>query len=53
MAKKGKRRSDQLPVLHPDAARIDVGTSERFVAVSADRDPHRVGPFPRQANVLS
>ena len=27
MAKKGKRRSDQLPVLHPDAAGIDVGAS--------------------------
>jgi hypothetical protein len=35
MAKKGKRRSDLLPVLHPDAAGIDVGASELFVAVSA------------------
>jgi hypothetical protein len=42
MAKKGKRRIDQLPVLHPDAAGIDVGASELFVAVSADRDPQPV-----------
>ena len=28
MAKKGKRRCDTLPVLHPDAAGIDVGASE-------------------------
>ena len=33
MAKKGNRRCDQLPVLHPDAAGIDVGASELFVAV--------------------
>jgi transposase len=46
MAKKGKRRCDTLPVLHPDAAEIDVGASELFVAVSADRDPHSVRSFP-------
>jgi transposase len=46
MAKKGKRRCDTLPVLHPDAAGIDVGASELFVAVSADRDPHPVRSFP-------
>jgi hypothetical protein len=39
MAKKGKRRCDTLPILHPDAAAIDVGASELYVAVSADRDP--------------
>lgn len=39
MAKKSKRRCDTLPVLHPDAAGIDVGASELYVAVSADRDP--------------
>jgi len=38
MAKKGKRRCDTLPILHPDAAGIDVGASELFVSVSADRD---------------
>ena len=47
MPKKSKRRCDQLPVLHPDAAGIDVGASELFVAVSADRDPHPVRSFKR------
>jgi hypothetical protein len=37
MAKKSKRRCEELPILHPDAAGIDVGASELFVAVSADR----------------
>ena len=46
MAKKSKRRCDTLPVLHPDAAGLDVGASELFVAVSADRDPHPVRRFP-------
>jgi hypothetical protein len=41
MAKRSKKRCEELPVLHPDAAGIDVGASELFVAVSADRDPHR------------
>ncbi len=46
MAKKSKRRCDTLPVLHPDAAGIDVGASELYVAVSADRDPQHVRSFP-------
>ena len=46
MAKKGKRRCDTLPILHPDAAGIDVGASELYVAVSADRDPEPVRSFP-------
>jgi transposase len=46
MAKKSKRRCDTLPVLHPDAAGIDVGASELYVAVSADRDPQPVRSFP-------
>ena len=41
-AKKSKRRCDTLPVLHPDAAGIDVGTSELYVAVSADRELRRL-----------
>src|SRR6202049_857365 len=56
MAKKGKRRSDHLPVLHPDAAGIDVGASELFVAVSADRDPQPIRSFPtftRDLNALA
>ena len=46
MAKKGKRRCDALLVLHPDAAGIDVGASELYVAVSADRDPQPIRSFP-------
>jgi transposase len=46
MAKKGKRRCDTLPIQHPDAAGIDVGASELYVAVSADRDPNSVRCFP-------
>jgi len=46
MAMKGKRRCDTLPILHPDAAGVDVGASELYVAVSADRDPHPVRSFP-------
>jgi hypothetical protein len=55
MAKKGEKRCEQLPVLHPDAANIDVGTSELFVAVAADRDPQPVRGFPtftRDLNAL-
>jgi len=46
MVKHGHKRCDQLPVLHPDAAGIDVGASELFVAVGADRDPQPVRRFP-------
>jgi transposase len=46
MAKKGKRRCDTLPILHPEAAGIDVGASELYVAVAADRDPQPVRSFP-------
>jgi hypothetical protein len=56
MAKKGKKRCEQLPVLHPDAAGIDVGASELFVAVAADRDPQPVRSFPtftRDQNALA
>jgi transposase len=45
MARKGKRRCDQLPVLHPDAAGIDIGANELFVAVPADRDTDPVRSF--------
>jgi hypothetical protein len=31
-----------LEILHPDAAGIDVGGSEHWVAVSPDRDPEPV-----------
>jgi transposase len=46
MAKRSKKRSEELPILHPDAAGIDVCASELFVAVSADRDPQPVRSFP-------
>jgi hypothetical protein len=46
MAKKSTRRCDTLPILHPDAAGIDVGASELYIAVSADRNPQLVRSFP-------
>jgi hypothetical protein len=55
-SQKSKRRCDELPILHPDAAGIDVGASELFVAVSADRDPEPVRSFPtftRDLNALA
>jgi len=45
MARRGKRRCDQLPVLHPDAAGIDIGANELFVAVPPDRDTPPVRSF--------
>jgi transposase len=48
--KKGKGSSRMLPVLHADAAGIDIGAEEIFVAVPADRaeDPVRsFGTFTR------
>lgn len=34
-----------LDIVHPDAAGIDVGGSEHWVAISPDRDPEPVRPF--------
>ncbi len=45
MATRRKKRVQDLPVLHPDAAGIDVGASEILVAVPADRDPEPVRSF--------
>lgn len=56
MAKRSKKRCEQLPILHPHAAGIDVSASELFVAVSADRDPQPVRSFPtftRDLNALA
>ena len=56
MAKRSKKRCEELPILHPDAAGIDVGASELFVAVSADRDHQPVRSFPtftRDLNALA
>jgi transposase len=44
MSRKGSKVA-QLPVLEPDAAGIDIGATEVFVAVPADRDPEPVGSF--------
>ena len=46
MATKRRKRTEDLPVLHPDAAGIDVGASELFVAVPADRDSEPVRSYP-------
>jgi transposase len=43
---KGKKRMEQVPVLHPDAAGVDIGADEIFVAVPADRDDKPVRSFP-------
>jgi transposase len=40
-----KRQSEMPPVLHPDAAGVDIGTEEVFVAVSSDRDAEPVRKF--------
>src|SRR3989442_14986915 len=56
MPKRSKKRCEELPILHPDAAGIDVGASELFVAVSAGRDPQPVRRFPtftRDLNALA
>jgi transposase len=41
--KKNKRVA--LPVLHPDAAGIDIGATEIYVAVAADRDAEPIRSF--------
>ncbi len=45
--KRGKNRRQQgsLPVLKPNAAGVDIGAREIFVAVPADRDPEPVRSF--------
>ena len=49
MARKGKARKTDgavLPVMRPDAAGIDIGATEIFVAVPVDRDAECVRSFP-------
>jgi transposase len=49
MARKGKARKTDgavLPVMRPHAAGIDIGATEIFVAVPADRDAENVRSFP-------
>ena len=45
MATTRKKRVHDLAVLHPDAAGIDVGASQIFVAVPEDRDAESVRSF--------
>jgi transposase len=49
MAKKTKSKAKgscrMLPVMHPDAAGVDIGAEEIFVAVPADRDVESVRSF--------
>ncbi len=42
---KSKKTIAVLPVLHPDAAGVDIGATEIYVAVSPDRDPESVRSF--------
>lgn len=44
-SKKGKRSAAALPILHPDAAGIDIGATEIYVAVPPERDPEPVRAF--------
>jgi transposase len=41
-----RNRVSSLPVIEPNAAGIDIGATEIFVAVPADRDPEPVRCFP-------
>ena len=43
---KAARGASELPVLRPNAAGIDIGATEIFVAVAPDRDPEPVRAFP-------
>jgi transposase len=48
MAKKGKQNNpppDNMPILHPHAAGIDVGAEEHWVGVPADRDAQPIQKF--------
>jgi transposase len=40
------REPATMPVVHPHAAGLDIGSSEIWVAVPADSDPQAVRPFP-------
>jgi len=42
---KSTKRMEQMPVLHPDAAGVDIGADEIFVAVPPDRDTKPVRSF--------
>lgn len=42
---KKQSKQNQLPLLQPNAAGIDIGAEEIFVAVPADRDPEPIRRF--------
>ena len=44
--KQTRERNAVLPVMRPDAAGIDIGATEIFVAVPADRATENVRSFP-------
>jgi len=44
--RKGKANNAMLPVMRPDAAGIDIGATEIFVAVPAERAAENVRCFP-------
>jgi transposase len=43
---KAARGTNELPILRPHAAGVDIGATEIFVAVPPDRDPEPVRRFP-------
>lgn len=43
--KKQKKRPKSFSIINPDAAGIDIGSAEHWVAVPADRDQHPVRKF--------
>ena len=43
---KQRNKVVSLPVIEPNAAGIDIGATEIFVAVPADRDPEPIRCFP-------
>ena len=56
MAKKRRDRQEKLPVLRADAAGIDIGAEEIYVAVPADRDSQpvrRFATFTQDLNALA
>jgi len=56
MPKKRQNREVKLPVLRPDAAGVDIGAEEIFVAVPADRDSEpvrRFATFTQDLNALA
>jgi len=52
----GRQKQQDLPVMQPDAAGIDIGAEEVFVAVPPDRDTEsvrRFGTFTRDLHEMA